>query len=700
MDGKYRNKFYWDNVYGHAVTLLQESGRKNGLHLDIGCGFGEIAEVVKSELHMEYVGVDADQEGLSDLGSRGFEAHRHFFDDSEEDYAFLKRIIGDRSVASISIMDMLEHLAHPENILSVLQRIALEHHALLILSVPNVTHKDIAYKLLAGRFDYTDAGLLDCTHLSFFSEARLNRITKETGWCEVAQKNKYMEQSDQHFPEDHIFLAESSLVHSYLDWIDSHANPSSTVNQFVRAYLPIPLTDSDKMPDEKGKPFLSIVTRTQGKRPSCLREVFLCLAAQKDIDFEVLVMGHKLNLEKQLSVEKLIDDNPEWLRKKIRLIKVDNGNRTTPLNVGFEQAKGEYISILDDDDVVFENWVETFHDLSVKKPGEVLHANCVRQDWTPVRTIFGESTVRACSTPNAMYTSEFNLLRQIYENQCPPVTLAFPASAFQDLGVRFDEELTTTEDWDFLMRTAFVCGVADDSAITSLYRWWVNGENSSTEHKPDEWKRNYERIQTKFDRLPILLPPGYASQLSGLVKEKEYRGEPVVTSKIVEPSNVALNTVLYLDSGKGFNEEELLFETSSAEYPNFDVSFELADRGAIRRIRWDPADGAGLFFESFSAQVHYKSGKLQKFSIRDVQTNGIKFNRYIWFPEIDPQVIVPLGEGGDPINYVKFEGILYLSIPGEYAVEFYHQSAGRYFRRGKQLGRKVISRIRSRFCKK
>src|SRR5690606_7939194 len=106
----------------------------------------------------------------------------------------------------------------------------------------------------------------------------------------------------------------------------------------------------------EGGPFLSIIMRTQGTRPHTMIEAFTSLAAQTCQDFEVLVIGHKLSLTNQKSVERIIEDNPAWLREKIRLLKLGEGNRTRPLNFGFKRAKGDYIAILDDDDVPFAHW--------------------------------------------------------------------------------------------------------------------------------------------------------------------------------------------------------------------------------------------------------------------------------------------------------------------------------------------------------
>ena len=64
--------------------------------------------------------------------------------------------------------DVLEHLSDPLATLVALNR-ALAADGLVIASVPNVAHLWVRLQLLAGRFEYTDRGILDRTHLRFFT---------------------------------------------------------------------------------------------------------------------------------------------------------------------------------------------------------------------------------------------------------------------------------------------------------------------------------------------------------------------------------------------------------------------------------------------------------------------------------------------------------------------------------------------------
>ncbi len=64
--------------------------------------------------------------------------------------------------------DVLEHLADPLPVLVALNR-TLARDGIVIVSVPNVAHLWVRLSLLLGRFEYADRGILDRTHLRFFT---------------------------------------------------------------------------------------------------------------------------------------------------------------------------------------------------------------------------------------------------------------------------------------------------------------------------------------------------------------------------------------------------------------------------------------------------------------------------------------------------------------------------------------------------
>ena len=525
-DELYDNALQPDNVYGQCLALLKRYAdvspsalQQEGIHLDLGCGFGRMAEVIGQWPGKTYVGVDGAEAGLASLRERGFEAHHLLFETYEQTLAGLKAIIADRKVLSLSMLDVLEHLTNGDEVLRAIRAIIGPDNLPAVLSVPNNSHRDVGLKLAFGRWDYTREGLLDHTHVRLFSQTSLRRTFEAAGLQLVAAQNVYSVKSDQHFPATHPALASGSVISEFLIRLRDQVDDSATINQFVWLVVAGPqsqrtryVQDAERNPK---RPFLSIVMRTQGKRAHTMIEALTALAAQKDRDFELLVIGHKLSLEQQLAVERQLDDSPEWLRNLTTLIRVDDGNRTRPLNRGFEEAIGEYIVILDDDDVPMAHWVSTFRKLAQEKPGRVLRTVAARQDVDIVE-VQGKKAVRAIGKLEP-YAAQFDLLQHMNVNETPPIVIAFPHGVFHDLNIRFDETLTTTEDWDFFLRCALVVGVHASEEITAIYHWWVDSvESSRTVHDQAEWDANFQTIQRKLDVMPILLPAGSARQLRTL----------------------------------------------------------------------------------------------------------------------------------------------------------------------------------------
>src|SRR5262245_36577260 len=76
--------------------------------------------------------------------------------------------------------DVIEHLHRPETVMRDLLP-ALAPGGMVIVSVPNVAHLWIRASLLFGRFAYADRGILDRTHLRFFTLRSFRAFLRETG---------------------------------------------------------------------------------------------------------------------------------------------------------------------------------------------------------------------------------------------------------------------------------------------------------------------------------------------------------------------------------------------------------------------------------------------------------------------------------------------------------------------------------------
>ena len=283
----------------------------------------------------------------------------------------------------------------------------------------------------------------------------------------------------------------------------------------------------------------------------------------------ILIVGHKLDEPSLAAVLRMIDDVAENTRCKIRLLHVATGGRARPLNVGFEHAQGEYIAILDDDDIPMAHWVAEFSNLARNYHGRVLRTACVRQDSVNV-DISGKRGLRATGGLERAFPSTYSFLDHLFDNFSPPICLAFPREAFHHLGLRFDERLSTCEDWDFLVQAAALCGVANSPEITGIYRWWTQNESSRTIHPDQQWVKNSNLVRSKLESTWIILPKGESSRLSGLV-EASYQ------LKVTEDERDDAEKRLRMAESQR-NDEEKLRQTVEADRDDAENRLRMAER--------------------------------------------------------------------------------------------------------------------------
>jgi len=81
----------------------------------------------------------------------------------------------------ILIGDVLEHLENPGSILSLLNKF-LKINGRLVMSLPNVAHYSMRFGLLFGDWDMAETGILDKTHLHFYTLKSAKELLKNSGW--------------------------------------------------------------------------------------------------------------------------------------------------------------------------------------------------------------------------------------------------------------------------------------------------------------------------------------------------------------------------------------------------------------------------------------------------------------------------------------------------------------------------------------
>src|SRR5690348_5788497 len=155
----------------HAQILALVGSNKRVL--DVGCATGYLArELVARDCTVSGVEYDA---GAAAQARDTLE--RVFVADLET--ADLVAEFGREQFDVVVFGDVLEHLRDP---LTVLQRARplLARGGFVVISVPNVAHGPVRLALLKGRWEYRSLGLLDDTHLRFFTRASLKQIDRKS----------------------------------------------------------------------------------------------------------------------------------------------------------------------------------------------------------------------------------------------------------------------------------------------------------------------------------------------------------------------------------------------------------------------------------------------------------------------------------------------------------------------------------------
>ena len=408
----------------------------------------------------------------------------------EADDALSRRVNGLRKGdADVVVTDLPQHVDSTACISSAVAK--ADGHVVVVV-VPNIARPQLVRRLLLG---LGDAELPAPAPGGWFTRERLDRLFADQGYLPVTSAVAVTPAVPTGCPLD--------------DLLSSVAARAGETDEpwLVRAYEP-----SGQQPDASSEsaPFLSVLMRTQGRRPGAFKDALLCMAAQSRTDFEILVLAHDASAEQQAVIEGILADQSETLRGRLRMVPVIGGGRTAPLNAGVELARGSYIAFLDDDDLVMAHWVETFLNGAEECQGRLI-----------VRALATEQTVetlpggdyRSTSWPSTRWDPKMDLLRHVVDNHSPLNSYAYPRAVFTEYGYRFDPELPVLEDWDLFVRVSSLLGVNDQQEVTSIYRRWPHHANSYSELAQADWPEMGWKVVARWDRLPFLLPAGSVTTL-------------------------------------------------------------------------------------------------------------------------------------------------------------------------------------------
>jgi hypothetical protein len=446
------------------------------------------------ELGLDYVGVDVDGGALAEVAKRGLETRQIDLGAGRGELREqLSTLVAGRSIAAVLAVDLLEHLVEPAELLAAVRSLATEGAAWpLIVSVPNVTHTDIAAKLLLGRWDLTEFGLLDDTHLRFFSWPLFERLFATSGWVPDGSADTVTGISEQAFPVDAPVVRHGTPARELLADLSSRAHVHSNTFQFVRRFRPgrdaaAEFSWAIDPDDERPRCFASVLVDAT-RQELDIDRILADLDAQTARDFEVIVLTSS---EDPLSLEGRTD---------MRTLEVAEAAQAW--NRGIEAAKGRYVCFIDGSARVARGWIESFQ-AAGDRAGHVLCAGAAAIRPSGLAAASGEDLI---ASGRRLQASSLDLLS--YGRPGPAVlsACAVPRQAAQSAGLRFESEHGPAAAAVFLHRAALLCAVSPLETTTVAV---AEGSLGDPELELDA-------VVASLNSAPLLLPVGAAARVADL----------------------------------------------------------------------------------------------------------------------------------------------------------------------------------------
>lgn len=141
--------------------------------LEVGCGDGSFGSAVKEKYQCEYWGIEP-HERSARLAEKEL--------DKTFNSVFSPGLLPDHYFDCIVFNDVLEHLMHPDKVLSEVKS-KLQGRGFIVASIPNfLNYQNVVSLFKTEDFQYGDYGILDRTHLRFFTKKSIERLFLEGGF--------------------------------------------------------------------------------------------------------------------------------------------------------------------------------------------------------------------------------------------------------------------------------------------------------------------------------------------------------------------------------------------------------------------------------------------------------------------------------------------------------------------------------------
>lgn len=156
-----------------AIGWFYEDVAEGSTVLDIGCSTGYYGAYIKKHKHSKVYGVEISDDRKE--AAKVLDGVYSF--DLDGDWS---PELAERKYDVIFMGDVIEHLKDPTEALRKAKEL-LSPNGRIFVSTPNVAHLSIRLELLGGNFEYEKMGILDSTHLKYFTHRSLTQIAADAG---------------------------------------------------------------------------------------------------------------------------------------------------------------------------------------------------------------------------------------------------------------------------------------------------------------------------------------------------------------------------------------------------------------------------------------------------------------------------------------------------------------------------------------
>lgn len=183
-----------DMTGDNSASLILRQVKPNSSVVEFGPASGYMTQYLKETLNCKVIIVEIDYNDGVEASKYANESLIGYPNGDIEMWQW----INFDPVDCIIFADVLEHLRDPWQVLKRAASIIKDDGSIFI-SVPNIGHNSVIVDLINGKFNYRETGLLDNTHLRFFTRESLLQMVADSGLYVEKEMNTYCAVSDTEF---------------------------------------------------------------------------------------------------------------------------------------------------------------------------------------------------------------------------------------------------------------------------------------------------------------------------------------------------------------------------------------------------------------------------------------------------------------------------------------------------------------------